>query len=669
MVEENIEIEGIEYPVVSVNTLVIGSGAAALNAALCLYERGSTNIAIVTEQWGGGTSNNAGSDKQTYYKLSMAGSVQDSPREMAKDLFNGMCMHGDIALCEAQHSAQAFFNLIKLGLPFPHDQYGGYWGYQTDHDVKGRATSAGPRTSHLMVEALSKEIQRKSIPVFNYFQIFKLLTFQIDNEKQVTGALAFDKTNMESGNPGIVIFNAVNIILGTGGPGGIYKSSVYPESQTGSTGLAFEIGAVGQNLTESQFGIASTKFRWNLSGTYQQVIPRYVSTDQKGDDEREFLNEHFPNTGKLCDAIFLKGYQWPFDPRKIKDWGSSIIDLLVYIETEIKNRRVYLDFAKNIGGEDFSFEKLGGETVGYLENSGALFGTPIERLKKMNPDAFQIFLDHNIDLKNEYLEIAVCAQHNNGGLKGNIWWESNVKHLFSVGEVNGTHGVYRPGGSALNAGQVGGMRAAMFISERYDYEPPPISGFIENIRTEIERVVQKIQRVQKVQKVQDVQEDGVNITKDEFYEEIKLRMSKFGGHIRNMNDVGAESEKAKVLFHRLKKEIYIENNSQLPDMVKLFDFSLTSWIYLEAIKEYLVKGGKSRGSYLVAELENDKPLNETIDEIILNDKEHFVNKHILEIGLDTDGNLLKKWVPVKPIPDENVWFEMMWKDFRERKIF
>ncbi|MGM0680565.1 MAG: preprotein translocase subunit YajC, partial [Pseudomonadota bacterium] len=32
----------------------------------------------------------------------------------------------------------------------------------------------------------------------------------------------------------------------------------------------------------------------------------------------------------------------------------------------------------------------------------------------------------------------------NGGLAGNIWWESeNIRHLFPVGEVNGSHGVYR----------------------------------------------------------------------------------------------------------------------------------------------------------------------------------------------------------------------------------
>ena len=50
----------------------------------------------------------------------------------------------------------------------------------------------------------------------------------------------------------------------------------------------------------------------------------------------------------------------------------------------------------------------------------------------------------------------------------NLWWESvNLKHLFPLGEVNGSHGVYRPGGSALNSGQVAGFRTAEYIANRY----------------------------------------------------------------------------------------------------------------------------------------------------------------------------------------------------------
>ena len=80
------------------------------------------------------------------------------------------------------------------------------------------------------------------------------------------------------------IIKARNIILATGGPAILYKNSVYPESQKGSTSLAIEAGCILQNLTESQFGLASTKFRWNVSGSYQQVIPRYISVDNKNNN-------------------------------------------------------------------------------------------------------------------------------------------------------------------------------------------------------------------------------------------------------------------------------------------------------------------------------------------------------------------------------------------------
>ena len=427
MKESRVMTSGMKIPLFSLNTLIIGSGAAALNAAVRLHERGQRDIAIATEEFGGGTSNNAGSDKQTYYKLSFAGDRPDSPREMARDLFNGGCMHGDIALCEAQGSAEAFFHLVGLGVPFPHDRFGAYVGYKTDHDPRQRATSAGPFTSRFMFERLAEVVKSARIKIFDAHQIIALLTESSGNEKKVIGALALDRRRGRR-RPAFVVFNAVNIILGTGGPAGIYQASVYPESQTGSHGLAFEAGAIGHNLTESQYGLASLKFRWNVSGTYQQVIPRYVSTDQAGRDEREFLNDYFPDMGTLATAIFLKGYQWPFDPRRVAGHGSSLIDLLVHHETMIKGRRVFLDYRRNPAGADalqrFSFDRLKPEAFAYLEKSGALLPTPIDRLKKMNPPAIAVYQDHGIDLARESLEIAVCAQHNNGGLKGNIWWES-----------------------------------------------------------------------------------------------------------------------------------------------------------------------------------------------------------------------------------------------------
>lgn len=663
-----IDVSGIGVPCYSLNTLVIGSGASALNAAVQLFRFGQTDIAIATELWGAGTSNNAGSDKQTYYKLSLFGEDMDSPLNMAEDLFSGGCMHGDIAVCEAQNSARAFYHLVELGVPFPHDRYGGYVGYRTDHDPHGRATSAGPLTSRLMFQALAREVEARGIAVFDRHEVISLLIGEKGEEKHAVGAVALDRTKLESEGLGYVVFNAVNVVLATGGPAGIYSASVYPESQTGSHGLALAAGAAAHNLTESQFGLASVRFRWNLSGTYQQVIPRYVSTGPGGADEKEFLNDFFPSMGRLATAVFLKGYQWPFDPRKVQNYGSSLIDLLVYRETVIEGRKVFLDFTRNPSGggnlEDFSFDLLDEEAHGYLENSHALFGNPIDRLKRMNQPAVDLFRDNGIDLEDEPLEIAVCAQHNNGGLVGNIWWESNVRHLFPVGEVNGTHGVYRPGGSALNSGQVGSQRAALYISKKYRDSPPEIKKFEQSAGAQIE---DRFVLARKLAGSRTA--DGTFLLSA--IKEIQMRMSAVGAHIRHPGKIKKAREEAWELLDRIRTELAIPSAADLPAAFKIFDLCLTHAVYLEAISEYLKKGGKSRGSYLVLDKNGVEPCSELGEEwrFGTNKKDAFVERKILEIRLAEGGEVVKDWVDIRPLPREQKWFENVWASFRRGDIF
>lgn len=108
------EIEGrqVQIPLIKIHTIILGSGAAGLNAAAQLFLNGVKDLVIITEGLGMGTSINTGSDKQTYYKLSLCGSEQDSPRSMAETYFANGSMHGDLALVESSLSARAF---IKLG--------------------------------------------------------------------------------------------------------------------------------------------------------------------------------------------------------------------------------------------------------------------------------------------------------------------------------------------------------------------------------------------------------------------------------------------------------------------------------------------------------------------------------------------------------------------------
>lgn len=84
----------------------------------------------------------------------------------------------------------------------------------------------------------------------------------------------------------------------------------------------------------------------------------------------------------------------------------------------------------------------------------------------MNQPAIDFYRDKGVDLYTQPSKIALCAQHNNGGIGIDCWWQTDVKGLFAVGEAAASHGVYRPGGTALNAGQVGSTRAAQYIAAR-----------------------------------------------------------------------------------------------------------------------------------------------------------------------------------------------------------
>lgn len=651
MENEKIRINGYEINYYSLNTLVIGSGAASLNAAISLHGFGVEDFAVATSEWGAGTSNNAGSDKQTYYKLSLSGREPDSVYQMAADLFSGKCMHGDIALCEAQGSVQAFMRLVGLGVRFPHDKYGSYAGYKTDHDPRSRATSAGPYTSKSMFEALAGEVRKNNIKVLDHHHCIALLTDQ--EGTSITGAVALNLRE-EDPRKAFVIFNSVNVILGTGGPAGIYETSVYPASQSGSTGMAFAAGAPGQNLNESQFGIASIRFRWNLSGSYQQVLPRYVSTDADGQNGKEFLNEFFPDYKTLTRAIFLKGYQWPFDPRKIKDNGSSLIDLLVDREINIKKRRVFLDFTQNPswkGRAEFLPANLEKDVLSYLEKSDALKSTPLERLKAMNSPAIELYKNNGIDLSEEKLEIAVCNQHNNGGLKGNIWWESDLKHLFPVGEVNGSHGVYRPGGSALNSGQVGSYRAALYISKKYAAAVPGKDVFMKCTKEKIKEILELSGRW-----LQHKQGDNIQ----EYFSEIRKRMSSSAGIMRDTETVREAALQAEEMNLTLPEKLAAKTTGDLKDCFLLSDHCLTHYIYLQSLKFYLENGGRSRGSYLVTAKQNSAGSGLLEPELCNFDRD--IELKIIESSY-RQGKVNFKLQDVREIPEQDLWFEKVWKEY------
>ncbi|MBQ4576039.1 MAG: FAD-binding protein [Clostridia bacterium] len=614
---------GRSIPVIKAEALVVGTGAASLNAAHELHRLG-VDVIIVTEGIKMGTSRNTGSDKQTYYKLQLTGGDPDSVEAMAKSLFAGGSMQGDLALMEAANSANAFFKLVSLGVPFPQNEYGEFVGYRTDHDMTRRATSCGPLTSKYMTECLEAAVEASGISILDGARVIGMLK---SPEGACVGAAAISADCVTEENPmGLIYINAGAVVYGVGGPSAIYASSVYPQSQTCAHGAAFMAGASGVNLTESQYGIASLDFRWNLSGSYQQVLPRYFSVDENG-TEYDFLADAIPDGLDRLSAVFLKGYEWPFDPARSSE-GSSRVDMAVYGE-KMRGRRVFMDFLSN----DSALDAVGypENAKEYLSQSDAIEATPLDRLMKLNPKAYQLYLDHGIDLAKEPLEIGVCAQHNNGGLECDARYMSpTLANFYPIGEAAGIFGVRRPGGSALNSTQVSSMRAARSIAENrvqiYDITALPFDSCAEEMLSMFA---------------------PGNMSLCDILEERRRfgeRMDKAGAFIRRKDQVVEAICDVKRELDTFTETHHTKDVRSFIELCINYDVLVTQYVYLSAIKAYIDHGGLSRGSYLI---DGNAQLDTTHSGLVCRVKL-------------SGGDIEAQWMPVRPIPESEQWFEKVY---------
>jgi succinate dehydrogenase/fumarate reductase flavoprotein subunit len=326
-----------------------------------------------------------------------------------------------------------------------------------------------------------------------------------------------------------------------------------------------------------------------------------------------------------------------------------------------------MDFTRNpIGNksmEYFAFSSLEPEAYQYLKNADALQSTPIERLETMNPPAIEIYKEHNIDLYNEPLEIAVCAQHNNGGFAVNKWWQSNIENTFIIGEMAGTHGIKRPGGAALNAGQVGAIRAAEYIANNLSTQIPDYS----NHKNEMEKSIRKLK--DKFNQWQSSTEKTLEILN-----QIQTIMTDSGGHIRKLETAQKSLKQATTIFKNIQKS-GLKIKPDLISALQTEHITVTGIAFLKAIVELLKLNSGSRGSHLVISEDGTEIHPNVTDENgdILKFKQENteLRNSIQQILFNESADKLFqcRQIPVRKALGNGKSFESGWEDFRQGKIY
>ncbi len=588
MPEDIVNVLDKDIPVYACEALVLGSGAAGMRAAVELKRRG-VDVLVASTGLFAGTSACSGSDKQTLYSAS-TDFKGDNFIEYAKGLCAGGAMNFSTAYVEAVGSVDAVSGLQFMGLPIPHDENGAILRYQTDHDEAGRATSCGPRTSRLMVKVLFEEAMTLGVRVLADCSGMRIVKQETADGERVAGVIALHRT--EKRNPfGMIFIRCDDLVIATGGPGELYRDSVYPQHCYGGLGIALEAGISLCNLTESQFGIGTprTAFPWNLSGTYVQAMPRVYSVDADG-NEINFLKRYYRTTREMVSNLFRKGYQWPFHSTRMLDFGSSLFDLAVFREQQA-GREVYLDFLQNpepVRPDDpFSLDNLDPDVRAYLENNDALLELPIERLEKMNPLSIELYRMHGSDLTREPLQFTMNNQHMNGGIQIDDWGRTDLSGCYAIGEAAGSHGVTRPGGAALNSGQVFGKRVAIAIKrsrqqnngEAFDYA---------SVKTDLQETLSEAEQAISI---------AGGLDPKSVRNEIQSRMSDHAGIICRKKDV----HEALLAARQLREEVESTGlrARSAATVSSVFRWKQMAWVseaVLMALDAYICDGGGSRGA-------------------------------------------------------------------------
>ncbi|MEM6885560.1 MAG: FAD-binding protein, partial [Verrucomicrobiota bacterium] len=282
-------------------------------------------------------------------------------------------------------------------------------------------------------------------------------------------------------------------------------------------------------------------------------------------------------------------YQWPFHSTRMLDYGSSLFDLAVVLEQQA-GRKVYLDFLRNPepvrDGDEFSLDDLDPDVRAYLENNESLLKLPIERLKRMNPLAIELYRMHGKDLCQEPLEFAMNNQHMNGGILINDWGETSLAGCYAIGEAAGSHGVTRPGGAALNSGQVFGRRVAIAIDRKLTHSDTSA------VSNQVNEVI--------VEKTLEEAKHFVETSKHQFREvrqEVQSRMSEHAGILCSEQGVSAALNKAKELRQQLELEgIKASSAALVGHSFRWLQMAWVSEAVLAALDFYIRNGGGSRGA-------------------------------------------------------------------------
>jgi hypothetical protein len=139
-------------------------------------------------------------------------------------------------------------------------------------------------------------------------------------------------------------------------------------------------------------------------------------------------------------------------------------------------------------------------------------------------------------------------------------------------------------------------------------------------------------------------------------EDMQKKMSLSGGPFRKAGEIQQMLKEIKPLMKDFPSAVGIGRVQELPLLFRLRDSIITQFVYLSAMESYIRENGKSRGSALYFDSDNDKEPTPVERE-----------KPLIQEIVYRNGGVRVSYREPRPIPKGDDFFENVWNDYRKHR--
>ena len=410
------------------DVVIVGAGIAGMTTALSLAS--SLNVALI--------SRGLFTEISTYKAqggMAVAVGPDDSVQEHAADTIRvgkGLC-NEDAVKVLVNDGPGALTFLQSCGANFAHSESGLILTREAGHS-RNRVVHYYDYTGRHIVETLAGAISsRTNIDHLDQAFLVDILTTQ----SGCCGCI------IERGS-GCVFLKAPIVVIATGGYSGLFRRSTNAVSSNGGgIAAAYRAGAIIADMEFVQF---------------------HPTTTTMPDGQVFLLTEALRGEGATLLNSLGERFMFKYHPDGELAPRDEVARAILHEAAQRNNGTIYLD-ARRLG-------------KGYLMDR---FRQVYSELAKNN-----YFMEQNL------IPISPAAHYTIGGIKTNLWGQTNIPLMYACGEAaaTGVHGANRLASNSLLEGAVFGRRVASHINqtscrpkeERISLYP----GAIDKVITEID---------------------------------------------------------------------------------------------------------------------------------------------------------------------------------------